>query len=140
MKKRNGIILAVIGYIVFFFCMEGWGANWKLIGIDAKDSVWEIDTASISRQPNNIVRVWVKTTYSKKGINEFVKNFGKEFKDLSYCTRLDEYHCTEKKNRTLVINWYSLSGGVMYSVESPTEWEFVIPGSMGEDNLKAVCK
>jgi hypothetical protein len=40
MKKRNGVILAVIGYIVFFFCMEGWGANWKLIGIDAKDSVW----------------------------------------------------------------------------------------------------
>ena len=31
MRKRNGVILAVIGYIVFFFCMEGWGGDWKVV-------------------------------------------------------------------------------------------------------------
>ncbi len=66
MRKRNGVILAVIGYIVFFFCMEGWGANWKVIGEDLEDSVWEIDEASISRQPNNIVRASFKQLIQQK--------------------------------------------------------------------------
>ena len=25
MTNKSGVILAIIGYIVFFFCMEGWG-------------------------------------------------------------------------------------------------------------------
>ena len=140
MEKRNGVILAVIGYIVFFLCMEGWGADWKLIAKDGQGNVWEIDVASISFQPNNIVTVLFKTNYSKKGRNEVVKIFGNIFKDLYYCTRLNEYHCTEKKNRTLGINWYSSDGGLIYSVKSTPEWEFVIPDSMGENCLKAVCK
>ena len=31
-RKRYGVILAVIGYIVFFVYMEGWGADWESLG------------------------------------------------------------------------------------------------------------
>jgi hypothetical protein len=140
MRKRYGVILAVIGYIIFFSSMEGWGADWKFIAKDIQGNVFEIDTASISRQSNNIVGVFVKTTYSKKGRNEVVKYLGKAFKDLSYSTRLNEYHCTKKKNRTLGTNWYSLDGGMMYSDKSTPEWEFVVPDSMGGVIFKEVCK
>lgn len=140
MRKKHRVIFAVMGYIAFFFSMEGWGADWKFIAKDVQGNVFEIDTASISRQPNNIVTVLVKTTYSKKGKNEVLKNYGKVFKDLSYCTGLNEYHCTEKKNRTLGTNWYSLDGRMMLSVKSTPEWEFVIPDSMGGLIFKEVCK
>ena len=76
MRKRNGVILVVIGYIVFSFCMEVWGVDWKYIGKDVQSAILEIDLASISRQPNNIVRVWFKFTHSKESRNALVKKWG----------------------------------------------------------------
>jgi hypothetical protein len=138
--NKIGIIFAIGGLIIFFFSMEGWGADWKYIEKDSQNNVWEIDTASISHQPHDIVRVLVKTTYSKESINNYLKNFGEEFKDVSYSTKLIEYHCIEEKSRTLNVHWYSLGGEMIYSSESPSEWEFVIPDSVGENTLKAACK
>ncbi len=134
------IIFAVSVFIAFFLCKQGWGADWKYIDKDSQNNVWEIDTASISHQPNNIVRVLIKTTYSKESINTYLKKFGKEFSDLSYCTKLIEYYCEEKRTRTLSIHWYSLGGGVLYSGNSPSEWEFVVLDSVGESMFKAACK
>ncbi len=79
MRKRSGVILAVIGYIVFFFCMEGRGADLKFIHQGVEGSVW-IDVASISRQPNNIVGAWLKITYSEMGVTDWVKKWGKNTK------------------------------------------------------------
>jgi hypothetical protein len=76
----------IIGFVIFFFCLDGWGADWKFIGKDDPGSVWEVDVASISRQPNNIVRVWVKITYSKEYVSYFVKDFRERYKDLSHVT------------------------------------------------------
>jgi len=140
MRKTNGVILAVIGYIVFFFCMEGWGADWKLIGRDVQDSVCEIDVASISRQHNTIVEVWVKLTRSKESVTNWVKNFGEQYKDFSHSIDLEEYHCTEKKRRILNLTQYSLSGGIIFSDNSPGEWRFIIPDSMAEAIFEEVCK
>jgi len=66
MRKTYGVIFAVIGYMILFCYAEGWGADWKFIGQDVVGSILEIDVPSISRQPNNIVRVLVKHTRSKK--------------------------------------------------------------------------
>ena len=46
MRHRNAFILAVIGSIIFFFCLEGWGADWKSIGEDTGGNQWEIDMAA----------------------------------------------------------------------------------------------
>ena len=140
MRKRNGVILAVIGFIAFFFCIEGWGADWKLIGRDVQDSVCEIDVASISRQPNNIVGVWVKLTRSKKSVTNWVKTFGEQYKDFSHSIDLEEYHCTEKKRRILSLTQYSLGGGTIFSDNSPGEWSFIIPDSMADAVFEEVCK
>lgn len=139
-RKRNGIILAVIGYIVLFFCMEGWGADWKPIGVDDQGSAWEIYVASISRQPDNIVRVWVRRTQSKESVTGRVKKIGEEYKDLSYSINLEEYHCTEKKRRILSLTQYSSGGGIILSDDSLGEWSFIVPGSIGDAVFKEVCK
>ena len=120
--------------------MTGWGADWKYIDKDSQNNAWEIDTASISHQPNNIIRVLIKTTYSHESIKAYVKKFGKEFNNLSYCTKVAEYYCKEKRTRTVNINWYSLDGRMLYSGNSPSEWEFVVSGSLGESIFEAVCE
>ena len=140
MSIKCGVILAVIGYIVFFFCMEGWGADWKLIGQDVEGSVLEIDVASISRQPNNIVRVLVKQTRSKESVTGWVNKFGEEYKDFSHSIDLEEYHCTEKKRRILSLTQYSLGGGIIFSDNSPGEWSFIIPDSTADAVFEEVCK
>jgi len=97
MRIRYAGILAVIGYTVFFFYMEGWGADWKFMGRDIKGSLLEIDVASISHQPNNVVRVLVKHIRSKESVTDWVREFGEQYKDFSYSVDLEEYDCTERK-------------------------------------------
>jgi hypothetical protein len=139
MRKRNRVILAVIGYIVFFFCVEGWGAAWYCIEIDSDGNALLLDAASISRQPNNIVRAWSKKIYSRKAVNEWVKDVGEKYKDLSYSITLVEYHCTEKKMRILTTTFYSSGGGVI-GESPPDEWMFIVPDSKGEVLFEEVCK
>ena len=141
MRKRNGVILAVIGYIVFFFCMKGWGADWKFVGKDVHGSVWEVDVASISRHHNNIVRVGVKRTPSEKGITDLVKKGGEKYKDLSHIIGIEEYDCTQKLNRILIMTNYSLGGGVILSDHYYYgEWNFINSDSIEDTILKEVCK
>jgi len=140
MRKRNGVILAVIGGILFFFSIEGWAADWKFIVKDVQGNVLEIDAASISRQPDNIVRLWVKITNSKERITDWIKKSGEEYKDFSTQMSLEEYHCTEKKRRVLSMTFYSSDGGIILSSNSIREWRFIIPDSIGDAVFEEVCK
>ena len=140
MRKTHGAILAIIGYMILFWYAEGWGADWKFIGQDVKGSVLEIDVASISLQPNNIVRLLVKHTRSKQSVTDWVKEFGEQYKDFSYSIDLEEYHCTEKKRRILNLAQYSLGGGIIFSDNSPGEWSFIIPDSTADAVFEEVCK
>jgi hypothetical protein len=140
MTNKSRIIFAIVGFIIFSFCIEGWAEDWKLIRKDAQGGVWEIDVASISHQPNNIVEAWFKFTYSKESINELVKKFGEQYKDGSHSVMLYEYYCTEKKYHILRSTAYSLEGNVIFSNNSPTERESLVPDSVGEDMFKEVCK
>jgi len=141
MRKRSGVTLAVIGCIVFFFCVEGWGADWKFIAKDVQGTVSEIDVTSITHHPNNIVRVWVKRTYSQMTINQMVNDLGTKYTTLSYSIVLHEVHCTQNKFRILTTrNYSSVIGLIDTETSSFTEWDFITPDSMGEALLKEVCK
>ena len=137
---RYRVVLAVIGCTGFFVYMEGWGVDWKFIGQDVKGSVLEIDVASISRQPNNMVRVLVKHTRSKESVTDWVRKFGEQYKDFSHSVDLEEYNCTEKKRRILSLTQYSLDGEVIFSDNSPGEWSLIIPDSTADAILEEVCK
>ena len=140
MRKRYRVILVVIGYMILLWYAEGWGADWKFLGQDIKGSVLEIDVASISHQPNNIVRVLVKHTRSKESVTDWVKRFGEQYKDFSYSVDLEEYDCTERKRRILNLTQYSSDGGVIFSDNSPGEWRLIIPDSMADAAFEEVCK
>jgi len=65
MRNKNRIILTFAVFMVLLFSIEGWAVDWKYIDKDSQNNVWTIDMASISYQSNDIVKVLIKTTYSK---------------------------------------------------------------------------
>jgi len=140
MRIRYRFILVAIGYMILLWSVDGWGADWKFLGRDTKGSLLEIDVASISHQPNNIVRVLVKHTRSKESVTDWVKKFGEQYKDFSYSVDLEEYGCTERKRRILSLTQYSSDGEIIFSDNSPGEWILIIPDSMADAVFEEVCK
>lgn len=140
MRKRNGVILAVIGYIVFFSCMEGWGEDWEKHG-ESDKMFFYYDAESIIRPSKDVVKVWGKLIYKVKGITEMVEEFGKKYETLSHSLNLIEIHCAEKKIRRLSFVHYSTDGNVLNSGQSPKEnWSIIPPDSIGESLYKFLCK
>ncbi|HEZ0794119.1 TPA: hypothetical protein WI034_001885 [Neisseria meningitidis] len=53
---------------------------------------------------------------------------------------LQEMDCSGKRRRILTITWYSKSGNSIASyTPSYAEWNYVIPGTLGEAQYKFVC-
>ena len=140
MRKKYGVILALIGYIVFFFCMEGRGADWKYY-IGSEFGEYYYDAESVNRLPNNMVRVWTEEISSQKSVADTVRKLGEEYKDLGHINILYEVDCIAKKSRVLAAVYYSKSNSRISSADSlGGEWKSIVPYSVSEYLLKAVCK
>jgi hypothetical protein len=145
MRKRYGVILAVIAYIVFVFCMEGWGADWKSLG---KNDEYEfyLDPESITPSQENLFRVSVKAVFTDKGINRLVRLLGTEYKSLDHQVGLMEVNCSNKMTLDLYSTFYSKRGGVLGSTQTggkmrvSNEWEFIDPGSFNELLYQEICE
>jgi len=140
MRTKYGVILAVIGYIVFFFCMEGWGADWKLYHVDEEYRCY-YDGETI-RKVLGILRVWEKWIPSQKMVDEQVKKIGAEYQDWAFNLSLTAIDCTEGKYRLLSYTSYDKSGKTIIrfeNSESGTPGRFIAPETVGETLLKAVC-
>ncbi len=138
MKSLLGVIL--IGLAIFGYG-EVWGADWKLYGSSEKSLAY-YDTQSITRPSKNIVRVWVKITYTEKGVMDTVGSLGKKYEDLSHSIILREINCVEKMIHSLSGTYYDNGGGVIYTSSSPylREWVFIAPESLAESLYEEICK
>lgn len=129
---RVGIILIIIGFT--FSNIEVWGAEWKYVD-STEYSIWFYDAESIIRLPKNIVRVWVKMTYTDKvpkgpGIKY------QEYRSLS----LHELDCQEKKVRILSYCTFYEDGTVRVQEYDDTKWSYIIPDTVDMNLYKSVCK
>ena len=142
MRGKNRVILAVVGFIIFFFGLEGWAANWKYTVMNVFEDVVFIDMASLTQPSDNIVRVWIKLVYSQKGAVEAVEETRKQkCKDVNYTLNLMEYDCREKRSRTLSEHCFSKDDSILDSqTYSNPLWESVIQDSIWTCVLKAVCE
>jgi hypothetical protein len=138
MKSLLGIVL--IGLTIFCYA-EVWGADWKLYG-EATTSRQYYDSESITRPSQNIVRVWVKLSYTDKGIINMVGKYGAKYKELSFALVLWEFDCAEKKLRTFSETLYSDNGGVLETspAGATSEWKLLPPESMAILLLENICK
>ncbi len=122
--------------------MEVWGADWKLFAeTDLYECFYDVGDATPSSK--NVVEVWTKLEYTKKGVTGVVKEFGKHYADLSYSLELFEINCGEKKDRILSITEYSADGKILYvnSVQGRLPaWKIISRESVDENLYNAVCK
>jgi hypothetical protein len=145
MRKRYGVMFAVIGYMIFFSCMEGWGADWKSLG---KNDEYEfyLDTESITPSQENMFRVSVKAVFTDKGVITLMKLFGTEYKTLDRQEGLMELNCSNKMILDLFSTFHSNGGGVLDSTPTggkmrvSNEWEFITPGSFDELLYQEICE
>jgi hypothetical protein len=133
---KLGVIL--IGLAIFGYA-EVWGADWKFYGA-TENYLNYYDAQSITPPSKNIVRVWIRMSYTEKGVIEWVMDFGKKYENLSHSITFSEINCIEKTIRSLSVTHYDNKGGAIYSDSSPTKLFFIISESVGENLYKEVCK
>jgi hypothetical protein len=140
MRKKHGIIFAVIGIIIFFFCMDGWGADWKYFGSnDFGDAFY--DSKSITRPSRNIVRVWRYMSFTEKGEKYYVEKFGKTIENMSYSIDLGEINCKDKVMSLVSVTLYSKEGKVVGVEDHAKSPVFpIVPTSIDDLLYKEVCK
>jgi hypothetical protein len=119
-----------------------WAADWKLF---AETDLYECfyDAEDATPPSNDIVDVWAKLEYTKKGVKGIVKEFGKYYANLSFSLELLEINCAEKKDRILSITGYSAEGKILYANSAEGHlppWKTIPRESVDERLYKAVCK
>ena len=137
LSGKLGVILAV-GLAIFGYT-EVWGADWKLYGSNDKGEYY-YDTRGITHPSKNIVRVWTRQNLTEKGVLDMVGKFGKEYENLSHTISLWEINCSEQENRGLSLTHYDRKGSTIYSISSPSDWNFIVPESITDSLYKEVCK
>lgn len=135
--EKLGMISVSVGLIIFG-SMEVWGgSNWKYYGTN-EDGSYYYDAESMKPSSSHIVRVWVQSAYTDKGISYWVRGGGKEFQNLGYSLVLSELNCVDRVVRYLGILFYSKDGEALRLMIGE-EWEFFAPDSMSGVLLDAVC-
>lgn len=103
-------------------------ADWVRLGNDGGTIIFFGDADS--RTDN---RAWFEQRYAKPQKH----SNGKFYNTVNASFEMD---CSGKRYRILTATWYSKSGK---SIDSATpfyaEWDYVIPGTAGEDKYKFVC-
>ena len=138
MRKKYGVIFAVIGFISFCF-MEARGADWKPYAADNNGFSY-YDSGSITRPSETIVRVWTKYVFTEGGRAGMVAKLGAKYRDVDRGLYYSELNCADKTFRLLSTTIYSKEGAVIFSDSSVKEWKPIPPDSRGEVLYDMVCK
>jgi hypothetical protein len=100
LSVKLGVIL--IG-LAIFGCAGMRGASWKSFSsTDLYEGFYYVSKSHLLYK--GTVRVWIKLEYTEEGIGENVKEFGKDYENLSYSLQLWEIDCPGKKQRILSIS------------------------------------
>jgi len=75
MKSLLGRLGVILVGLALFANAEAWGAEWRLYYFDETFSCL-YDAQNITRPSKNIVMVWIKCIYTKKGVMDWVEKFG----------------------------------------------------------------
>ena len=103
-------------------------ADWVRLGNDSNNTAVFGDADSRTDD-----RAWFEMRHAKPqklGNRKFYNTF----------RMFEEMDCSGKRFRGLTGTWYSKSGTSIDSyTPSYAEWEYVVPGTLGEDMYKFVC-
>ncbi len=136
---KSGFTLAVIGFAIFFFCLEELGADWT-VNFATENFTYLYDQENIKEVSSGILRIWQKWLPSRKKVEEMVQEDGLRYTHWDHSLLLTELDCGEGQQRLLEILEYDTSGNVTYMEDhSDSGWIPIISGSVGEALSKVIC-
>ena len=136
---KSGFTLAVMGFAIFFFCLEKLGADWTF-NFTTENFTYLFDQENMEEVSSGILRIWQKWLPSPKKVEEMVQEDEVRYTKWDHSLLLTEIDCGEGQQRLLEILEYDTSGNVTYMENhSDRGWIFLIPGSVGETLFKAIC-
>jgi len=135
LSVKLGVIL--VG-LVFFGYAEVWGEDWVRYG-KKKIGSYYYNQQSVTRQSEDIVRVWNKIVFTRKGVAKIVERLGKSYENAGYDISLKEINCTDKTQHWISSSVYSKKGELLSTPPSDIEWEPIIQGTLSDILLQKVC-
>ena len=108
--------------------------RWLLVGKD-DDRRTLLDTKTVKRSSDDIVRAWLKSEY-------VLLQQDSDKKKYKSAIGLADYNCTDRRSRILVFTTYDASGNVVASSSREPDlavWQDVVPQTYGETYLEFVC-
>jgi len=127
----------LIGLVIFGYA-EVWGEDWVRYG-KRKIGSYYYNQQSVTRQAEDIVKVWNKIVFTKKGVEKIVERLGKSYENAGYDISLKEINCTDKTQRSISSNIYSRKGELLSTPPYNIEWEPITQGTLSDILLQKVC-
>ena len=134
--SRIEVVFIIV--LSIFIHSEVWGFDWKYYGTNEEGSYF-YETESMTRLPDNNLRVCVQSIYTEEGVSRWVKEGGKEFQNLDFSLILSEFNCVEKSIRHLSIAFHSKDQKIFYPIKND-EWQLFVPDSMSGALFREICK
>ena len=121
--------------LAIFGCAEMQGGHWKFFSsTDLYEGFYYVSKSHLLYK--GTVLVSVKLEYTEKGIAEHIKEFGKDYENLSYSLQSWEVDCRAKTERILFNNRYSVEGNLINTKSAKGRLSESISKSLSE----TVCK
>jgi len=144
-KSKHGreVALGTLFIIIFLGLLgiDAWGEDWKFCTQSEDGTMFYYDAARVTQVSEGVLSFWGKALLSPEAVKRFVK-IDPKFKGLHHIVSFIEINCTERKRRSSWIINFDKNGVAIENVElipGESEWEFVMPGSVQEDILDALC-
>lgn len=136
MKSLLGRLGVILIGLSIFGCAEMRGGHWEVFSsTDLYEGFYYVSKSHFLYK-DTVVQVSVKLEYTKKGIAEYVKEFGKDYENLSYSLQSWEVDCRAKKERILSNRRYSVEGNLINTKSAKGR----LSQSLGKSLSEAVCK
>ena len=139
MKKKH-LTLAF-----FLVSLSIFSQNWIEVGKDKFGNEYYIKSSIVSKggdfgNKDSIIKIWTKQTSKSFTDN---RNKKKKVYYNIYLIQLFEFDCSNSSAKLLSRTFYTSKGGVIMGNDIEpysTNWEVVVPDSMGEAILNKVCE
>jgi len=138
MRKKYGVIFAVIGYMICFSYVEGW-ADWENFVTTGEYSAF-YDIRNVTHPSEDVVRFWTRTIYTERGTSSMVQRHGQKFENLDHDITLWEIDCVDRMFRFLSGIYYSKNNEVLSSDIKETGWRFIASESIIGVLYKQLCR
>ena len=139
--SKSFLVLVVLFSIIFAFHQKAFGENWIIYSTSANGIKEYIDKDSVVIISSSVKRVWRKTIMP---IEIFLKVSGlpsEDYASYDHSISFNEIDCKKRTTKLLQLIHYGKNGSTIRSIKDPNpEPIFVVPGSVGEDFFKAICR